>query len=197
MQIVEKSLFNSSMLFIKLIHISTQKSYYMEKYLKTLFIIVQIFCCFIFIFFMMVDIVESWKISDCTILFDRWSDIKNKSLINFQVYSKYGIIFKKSIDASDREKDANLLCDLIDQSMNEVVEDNVIQVITNNVVNFILIGNNIINIYPSLYWNSCSFHCIYLHLKDIEKIPWVKEVVDQASTITRYIFLILSFFSLS
>lgn len=57
---------------------------------------------------------ESWKISGCTILSDGWLDNKSRSLINFLLYSKYGTIFKKFVDASEKEKYENLLCDLFD-----------------------------------------------------------------------------------
>ena len=101
-------------------------------------------------------------------------------MINFLVYSKYGIIFKKSIDASDKAKDANLLCDLLDQFVKEVGLEYIVQVVTNNASSYVLVGNKLMNIYPSLYWTPYACHCIDLLLEDIGKMPWVREVVDQA-----------------
>lgn len=146
----------------------------------------------------MADIEESWKLSGCTILSDGWSDSKGRSLINFLVYSKHGTIFKKSIDASDKAKDANLLCDLLDQFVKEVGPENVVQVVTDNASNYVAAGNKLMNVYPSLYWTPCACHCIDLLLEDIGKMAWVREVVDQARTITRYFYdFILSYFILS
>jgi len=131
------------------------------------------------------DIEESWKLSSCTILSDGWSDSKSRSLINFLVYSKYGTIFKKSIDASNKAKDANLLCDLLDQFVREVGSEHVVQVIIDNAFSYVAAGDKLMNMYPSLYWTPCASHCIDLLLEDIGKMAWVKEVVDQARTISR------------
>jgi len=99
----------------------------------------------------MADIEESWKLSGCTILSDGWSNSKSRSLINFLVYSKYGTIFKKFIDASDKEKDAKLLCDLLDQFVREVGLKHVFQVITDNASSYVVVGSKLMNMYPSLY----------------------------------------------
>lgn len=143
----------------------------------------------------MVDIEESWKLSGCTILSDGWSDSKNRSLINFLVYSKHGTIFKKSIDAFNKAKDANFLCDLLDQFVKEVGPENVVQVVTDNASSYVAASNKLMNIYPSLYGTPCACHCIDLLLEDIGKMAWVREVVDQARTITRYIYFILFYLS--
>ena len=72
-------------------------------------------------------------------------------MINFLVYSKHGTIFKKSIDAYDKAKDANLLCDLLGQFMKEVVPEHVVQVVIDNASSYVAAGNKLINIYTSLY----------------------------------------------
>ena len=103
-----------------------------------------------FYYFRMDDIEESWKLSSCTILSNGWSDSKSRSMINFLIYSKYGIIFKKSIDASYKAKDANFLCDLLDQFLKEVGSKHVVQVVIDNASSYVITGNKIINMYPSL-----------------------------------------------
>jgi hypothetical protein len=52
---------------------------------------------------------ESWTKTGCTIMSDGWSDGKNHTIINFLVSCPQGTMFLKSVDASDKVKDANLL----------------------------------------------------------------------------------------
>lgn len=76
--------------------------------------------------FRLADIKESWKRTGCTILSDGWTDRKGRTLINFPMYSKQGTIFMKSIDASAQSKDHILLCDLLDQFVQEVGVENIV-----------------------------------------------------------------------
>jgi hypothetical protein len=38
--------------------------------------------------------------------------------------------------------------------------------------------------YPSLYWSPCAAHCIDLMLEDMRKLPWIKEIIDLAQSVT-------------
>ena len=49
-------------------------------------------------------------------------------------------MFLRSRDASDHVKDANLLFRLLDEVVEEVGETNVVQIITNNASNYVLVG---------------------------------------------------------
>jgi hypothetical protein len=42
--------------------------------------------------------------------------------------------------------------------------------------------------YPSLYWSPCAAHCIDLMLEDMGKLPWIKEIIDSARSVTKYIY---------
>ena len=42
--------------------------------------------------------------------------------------------------------------------------------------------------YPSLFWTPCTTHCIDLMLEDMGKIPFIKEVIDQARSIPKFIY---------
>ncbi|PON39851.1 Ribonuclease H-like domain containing protein [Parasponia andersonii] len=41
---------------------------------------------------------------------------------------------------------------------------------------------------PTLYWSPCAAHCIGLILDDFGKIEWIKSAVEQARSVTRYIY---------
>ncbi|KAH9329477.1 hypothetical protein KI387_001585, partial [Taxus chinensis] len=74
----------------------------------------------------------------CTIMLDGWSDGKNRTIINFLASCPQGTMFLKSVDASDRVKDANLLFELLDEIVLEVGVENVVQIITDNASNYVL-----------------------------------------------------------
>jgi hypothetical protein len=42
--------------------------------------------------------------------------------------------------------------------------------------------------YASLYWSPCATHCIDLMLEDMGKLPWIKEIIDSARSVTKYIY---------
>jgi hypothetical protein len=42
--------------------------------------------------------------------------------------------------------------------------------------------------YPSLYWSPCVTHCIDLMLEDMGKLPRIKEIIDSARSVTKYIY---------
>ena len=42
--------------------------------------------------------------------------------------------------------------------------------------------------HPSLFWTPCVAHYNDLMLKDMGKIPFIKEVVDHAKSITKFIY---------
>lgn len=70
---------------------------------------------------------DTWKQTGVSILSDGWSDMRNRSLINFLVNNPHGTVFLKSVDASDCVKDAQKLFELLDEIVEEVGEDNVIR----------------------------------------------------------------------
>ena len=42
--------------------------------------------------------------------------------------------------------------------------------------------------YPSLYFSPCVAHCIDLMLEGMGKLPWIKEIIDSARSVTKYIY---------
>jgi hypothetical protein len=63
---------------------------------------------------------ESWEITGCTVMSDSWTDGKGRSILNFLVNCPRGTMFIKSIDASAYVKDAQLLCELLDNFIQEI-----------------------------------------------------------------------------
>ena len=79
-------------------------------------------------------------------------------------------MFLRSVDASDNVKDATLLFQLLDEIIQEVGEQNVVQVITNNASNCVLVGKMLESKYNTIFWTPCAAYCIDLMLVDIGKV---------------------------
>ena len=72
---------------------------------------------------------------------DGWRDeVMQKDIINFLVNYPRGSFFMKSMDVSEVSKDANLLFGILDDMVEEVGEENVIRVITDNASAYVKAG---------------------------------------------------------
>jgi hypothetical protein len=114
---------------------------------------------------------ETWKTTRCTVMSDGWTDGKGRSILNFLVNCPKGTMFIKNVDASAYTKDAQLLCELLDGFIREIVPRYVVQVITDNVTNYVVAERMLMERYPSLYLSPCAAHCIDLMLEDMGKLP--------------------------
>jgi hypothetical protein len=92
------------------------------------------------------------------------------------------------MDASNRVKDANLLFSLLDEIVVEVEVANVVQIITHNAYNYVLVGKMLGSKCKTILWVPCATHCIGLMHKDIGKEDLVRNIVDHAKSITKYIY---------
>ncbi|KAK2634564.1 hypothetical protein Ddye_029356 [Dipteronia dyeriana] len=105
-----------------------------------------------------------------TIMSDGWTDIRERSLLNFLVNNHIGTVFMKSIDAFDAVKDDELIFKLLDSVMEEIGEDIVVQVVTDNASAYKATGRLLMEKRKHLYWTFYAAHCIDLILEDIEKL---------------------------
>eukprot|EP00253_Pinus_taeda_P008053 PITA_08053 len=119
---------------------------------------------------------------------DGWTDGKNRTIINFLVSCSQGTMFLKSIGASDKVKDATLLFELLGNIIQEVGEQHVVQVITDNASNYVLAGKMLETKYKTIFWTPCAAQCIDLMFEDIGKVECVKNTVEHAKCITKYIY---------
>jgi hypothetical protein len=82
------------------------------------------------------------------------------------------------VDASAHVKDATLLCELLDGFIQEIGPQNVVQVIMDNIANYVVVGRLLMLRYPTLFWTPCATHCIDLILEDMGKIAYIKDIVE-------------------
>ena len=118
-----------------------------------------------------------WEQKGCTIISDAWTDGMNRTLINFIVASRGQLVFLKSVDASDQVKNAENLCNMLDEVVIEVGVANVIQIVTDNAAAYVAAGRHLMERHPTLFWSPCATHCLDLLLEDLGKLSWVEKVV--------------------
>ncbi|RYR13469.1 hypothetical protein Ahy_B04g070453 [Arachis hypogaea] len=93
-----------------------------------------------------------WKQVGCTIMTDDWTDKRRRTILNFFVNSPKRTVFLKSIDASHITKTADKLFKMIDDVVEEVGEENVIQVVTDNAANYKAAGEMLMKKRKKLFW---------------------------------------------
>ena len=71
---------------------------------------------------------------------DGWTNGKSRCLINFLVNSPAGTWFMKSIEASDTIiKNGELMFKYVDEVIEEIGEENVVQIITDDASNYLML----------------------------------------------------------
>ncbi|KAL6569780.1 hypothetical protein OROMI_014294 [Orobanche minor] len=131
---------------------------------------------------------KAWKTYGCPIMSDGWTDQKQRALMNFLVNSPAGTFFIKSVDVSDSIKNGELIFKYLDEVIDEVGEDNVIQIITDNASNCKNAGKRIMEARKSLWWTPCAAHCIDLMLEDIAKLKIFEEAIENAKKVVKFIY---------
>ncbi|KAJ7963886.1 hAT transposon superfamily, partial [Quillaja saponaria] len=132
--------------------------------------------------------VATWVKTGCSLLVNKWNSGNGRTLLNFSVCSPEGTVFLKSVDASDIIHSSDYLHELFKQVVEEVGVTHILQVITDSEEQYISAGKRLMAMYPTLYWAPCAAHCINLMLQDFGKLEWISSVIDQARSITRYIY---------
>jgi len=107
---------------------------------------------------------KTWEVTGCTVMSEGWTDRKGRTLLNFLVHCPKGTMFIKSLNASEHIKDATTICELLDGFIRDIGVQNVVQVITDNVANYVSAGKMLMERHPTLFWTPCSAHCLDLLL---------------------------------
>ncbi|MQL91191.1 hypothetical protein Taro_023796 [Colocasia esculenta] len=119
-----------------------------------------------------------WEKYGVTLMCDGWLGITRSSLINFLVYCDRQVFYHKSVDASDRVHNYEYILSLMREVVEEIGEQYIVQVVTDNGSAYKKAGEELMKIYPHLYWTPCAAHCVDLMLKEIGTLQPVKMVVD-------------------
>lgn len=65
---------------------------------------------------------------------------------------------------------------------------NVVQIITNNATNHVVVGRMVMDRDHSIFWTPCAANSIELMLEDMAKLSFIKEKIDQARCIPKFIY---------
>ena len=77
------------------------------------------------------------------------------------------MIYHSLVDTANIPKTTNYIFSLIDKVVEEVGEENVVQVVTNNEASFKATDMLLMEKWKHLFWSPCAAHCIDLKLEDI------------------------------
>ncbi|XP_077238960.1 uncharacterized protein LOC143880095 [Tasmannia lanceolata] len=129
-----------------------------------------------------------WGRTGCSVMADEWTNGTGKTLINFLVYCPEGKMFLKSIDATDIVLSVDALYELLREVVGEVGVRNVVQIITNNSENYVVVGKRLTETFPSMFWTPCAARCVNLILEDFGKLEWINIVFSRAQSVARFIY---------
>jgi hypothetical protein len=131
---------------------------------------------------------KAWNHYGCTLMSDGWSDRRGRHLINFLVNSPQGTYFLESVDASSEVHNATMLADLLEEKIQEIGQDKVVQVVTDNGANYKAAGQLLMQRLPTLYWTPCAAYCLDLMLEEIGKLKPFKKTITRARRVTTFIY---------
>lgn len=134
------------------------------------------------------ELKKSWEVTGCSVMVDRWMDKTGRTVINFFIYCPKGILFLKSVDASDISNCPDALLDLFDGVVQSVGPKNVVNFVTDSTPSYKAARKLLMEKYKTFFCSTCGVHCIDLVLEEIGKMDDMKEVLVKAKRITQFIY---------
>ena len=98
------------------------------------------------------------------------------------------MIYHTSVDTTNISKTADYIFSLMDKVVDEVGEENIVQIVTDNETSFKTAGHLLMEKRKYLFWSPCTAHSIDLMLEDIGSMKSVKKILDDAKMITSFIY---------
>ena len=124
----------------------------------------------------------------CSIMTDAWSDKKRRSIMNVCTNCADGTNFISSKEMSDVSHTSEVIFELVDKAIEDIGEDDVVQVVTDNASNNMGAKKLLHENRPQIFWSSCATHTINLMLQGIGNMARFKKVIDQAKTFTIFVY---------
>nr|CAD1830358.1 unnamed protein product [Ananas comosus var. bracteatus] len=95
---------------------------------------------------------------------------------------------KKSIDSSLEVHVGPFIFKLVSSCIDEIGEENVVQVISNNASANMAAANLLRAERPNIFWTPCAAYCIDLMLEDIGKFRQIKNTITKARMVTVFLY---------
>jgi hypothetical protein len=124
----------------------------------------------------------------CSIMTDAWSDRKRRPIMNLVINCAAGTTFLSSKEMSDVSHTSEVIFELVDKTIEEVGEDEVLQVMMDNASNNMGAKKLLLIKRPHIFWTSCGSHTINLMLQGIDSLPRLKKVLDQEKVFTIFVY---------
>ncbi|KAL4196950.1 hypothetical protein AMTRI_Chr04g185680 [Amborella trichopoda] len=131
---------------------------------------------------------EGWVKFGASLLIDMWSDRGRRSNMNLLVNCPTGTVFLRSINASNDVHDAHYIFSFIDKGIEEVGEELVIQVDTDNAAPNLAADHLLRQKRPRIFWTPYAAHCVDLMLEAIGELPPIKGIIFKAKEVTIFIY---------
>ena len=119
-----------------------------------------------------------WPTHGCTIMYDGWSFSTRNPIINFMIYYDKSMIYYSLVDTTNISKTTYHIFSFMDKFVENVGEENVVQVVTDNEVSFKAVSMLLMEKWKHLFWSPCATHCIDLKLEEIGSMKHIKETLD-------------------
>ncbi|XP_065853110.1 uncharacterized protein [Euphorbia lathyris] len=131
---------------------------------------------------------KTWARNGCSIMVEELNTESGRTVLNFLVNCSQGTVFLRTVEASRVLYSIDSLYALLKLVVEEVGATNVLQVITNNDEHYSVAGKRLMETFPSLFWAPCVFRCVDLILEDFGKLEWINSVIEQARSVTRFVY---------
>jgi len=131
---------------------------------------------------------EEWAKNGCSIMTDAWTDQKRRSIMNMCMHCTIGSSFLESKETSEESHTGQLIFEYVDGCIERVGAENVVQVVTDNASNNMAAKDLLFVKRPNIFWTSCATHTLNLMLEGIGKMKKFKGYIDQAKSLTIFIY---------
>jgi hypothetical protein len=131
---------------------------------------------------------QTCRIHGCSLMSDAWTDRKGRSIMNLVINCLSGTMFYNSENTSADTHDGFFIYKLISNTIEELGENCVVQVVTDNASNNVAAAKLLEVARPQIFWTFCGAHTINLMLKDIACIKPIRSAIVMARTVTVFIY---------
>jgi len=131
---------------------------------------------------------EEWAKNGCSIMTDAWTDQKRRSIMNMCMHCTIGSSFLESKETSEESHTGQLIFEYVDGCIERVGAENIVQVVTDNASNNMAAKDLLFVKRPNIFWTSCATHTLNLMLEGIGKMKKFKGYIDQAKSLTIFIY---------
>lgn len=108
--------------------------------------------------------------------------------MNLCVNSSLGTVFLSSKECSLDSHTSEHIYEFVEHGIQQVGAENVVQVVTDNASNNIGASKLLKEKMPTIFWTFCATRTINLMLQSIASLPRYKKVLDQAKSLTIFIY---------